>query len=186
MPSGDLQSHNVHHHHLWSHNVHHHRHLPPHCLRCWVLQGHGVLTLIPIYAALVLPSVSAYCALVHRVGHYPYSLSGQSGKPTPWCQRQTVLPCSANGNSPPVIPFRCHPGMCPLPPSLPLEHMPRGSWPHGTTRYEVATGSLHPAEPQAPLPAGYPNDSANSIAGPVCDARCLPVSPCAHCLLNAW
>ena len=47
LPGGNLQSHNVHHHH----------HLLPHCQRCWVLQGHRVLALKPIYIALVLPSL---------------------------------------------------------------------------------------------------------------------------------
>ena len=45
-----------------SHKVPHHRCLPLCCQRCWVLQGHGVLALMPIYIALVLPSFSAYYA----------------------------------------------------------------------------------------------------------------------------
>ena len=76
LPSGDLQS----------HNVPHHRHSPPRCQRCWVLQGHQVLALPPVYVALVLPSVSAHCALVrHCIGHCPYSPPGQSGRSTPRC-----------------------------------------------------------------------------------------------------
>ena len=73
--------------------------------------------------------------------------------------------------------FSVPPGMCPPPLRLPLEPTLRGSRPRGTTCYEVATGSLHPAEPQAPLAAGHPNDSANCIADPVHEARCLPVPP---------
>ena len=62
-------------------------HLPPRCQRCWVLQGHGVLALTPIYAALVLPRVSAHCTPAwHHREHYQYSPSGQSGKHTPRCQ----------------------------------------------------------------------------------------------------
>ena len=65
----------------------------------------------------------------------------------------------------------------------------------------VATGFLHPAEPQAPLLAGYsagsssvqpqtplpaecPADSANCIADPAHSASCLTVSRHAHCSLN--
>ena len=36
--------------------------------------------------------------------------------------------------------------------------MPRESWPHGITCYMAATGFLHPVEPQASLPAWYPED----------------------------
>ena len=62
-------------------------HLPPRCQRCWVLQGHGVLALTPIYAVLVLPRVSAHCTPAwHHREHYQYSPSGQSGKHTPRCQ----------------------------------------------------------------------------------------------------
>lgn len=44
-----------------SHSIHHHPHLPSHCQRCWILQGHGALALMPIYVALVLPRISAHC-----------------------------------------------------------------------------------------------------------------------------
>ena len=57
----------------------------------------------------------------HRVRHHPYSHSGQSGKSTPLCQWQSMLPCSANGNSPPERPFQCYPVTHPPPPSLHLE-----------------------------------------------------------------
>ena len=41
---------------------------------------------MPIYIALVLPSISAHCTLAQHHGeYYPYSPSRQSGKPTPWC-----------------------------------------------------------------------------------------------------
>ena len=55
------------------------------------LRGHGVLALTPVYAALVLPSVSAHRALGHLVGHCPYWLSGQSGKSTPWCRPRRLV-----------------------------------------------------------------------------------------------
>ena len=52
----------------------------------------------------------------------------------------------------------CYPVTCPLPPSFPSEPTLRGSWPRGTTCYMLATGFLHPVEPQASLPAWYPED----------------------------
>ena len=45
--------------------------------------------------------------------------------------------------------------------------------------------SYSSTEPQASLPAGDTEDSAHCIADPVRDVRALPVSHCAHCLLNA-
>ena len=138
-----------------------------------------------IFIALVLPSISAHCTLVwHHGEHYPYLPSGQSGKSTPRCQQQSVPPCSANGNSPPITPFQCYLVTCPLPSSLPLESTLRGLWPHGATCCMVATDFLHPMEPQAFLPAGDPVDYANYIADPVCDASCLTISHCVHCSLN--
>ena len=90
---------------MQSHNVHHHHHLPPCCQRCWVLQSHGVLALMPVFIALVLPSVFAHCALAwHHRGHHPYSHPGQSGRSTPQRQQQSVPPCLANRNSLPVMP----------------------------------------------------------------------------------
>ena len=41
--------------------------------------------------------------------------------------------------------------------------MLRGLQPHGTACYMVATGFLHPVQPQALLPAGYPADYASCI-----------------------
>ena len=79
------------------------------------------------------------------------SHAGQSGKSTPRCQWQSTLPCSANGNSLPLRPFQCYPVTHPPPPSLQLEPTLRESWPNGITCYMVATGFLHPVEPQAPL-----------------------------------
>ena len=49
------------------------------------------------------------------MGHYPYSPSGQSGKPTPGFQWQSVLPCFVNENSLPVTHFQCYSANCPLP-----------------------------------------------------------------------
>ena len=69
-----------------------------------------------VYATLVPFLVSAVCELVqHHIRHYPYSPSGQSGKPTPWCQQQSVLSCLVNGNSLPVTHFPCYPGNSPSP-----------------------------------------------------------------------
>ena len=48
----------------------------------------------------------------------------------------------------------------------------------------VATDFLHPMEPQAFLPAGYPANYANYIADPVCDVSCLTISCCVHWSLN--
>ena len=102
--------------------------------------------------------------------------SGQSGKSTPWCQRQSVPPCLANGRSSPLTSFQCYPVNCPPPPSLPPEAKPRGSQPHNTTCYMVAPGFLHPVEPQPPLPAGHPADDANCTAlHSVRDISCLTV-----------
>ena len=100
------------------------------------------------------------CSMQHRIGFGPYSPSRQSGKSTPQCQRQYMEPCLANRNSPLLTPFQRYLVTCPLPPSLPLEPMPRGSKTHSTTYYLLATGFLHPVEPQASLPAGYPADYA--------------------------
>jgi len=92
---------------------------------------------------------------------------------------------------------------CPLLPSLPPDPMLRGSQPHSTTYCLMATGFLHPVEPQAfltagypanyssvepqsPLPAGCPADYANCIADPVHSANFLTVSHCVHCSLNPW
>lgn len=75
-----------------------------------------------------------------------------------------------------------------------------------TTQYHVlyvATGFLHPAEPQAPLLAGYsagsssvqpqtplpaesPADCAHCIADPAHSTGCLPVSHRAPCSPNPW
>ena len=102
-----------------SRNVHHHRHLPPHCQRCWPLQSHGFLALMPIH---ILPSIVAHCTPVeHHRGHYPNLPPGQSRKSTPRCQQKSMMPCLANGNSPSVVPFQCYPVKCPLLLSLSLE-----------------------------------------------------------------
>lgn len=63
----------------------------PHCQRCCFLQDHWVLDLMTIYIDLVVPSISAHCTLrQHHGEHYPYSLSGQSGKSTLQCQLQSM------------------------------------------------------------------------------------------------
>ena len=83
------------------HNLPHHRLLPPRRQRGWVLQGHGVLALRPVHVALVFPSISAPGASAwHHGALCPYWPSGQSGKPTPQGQRQSVLLRPANRNSP--------------------------------------------------------------------------------------
>ena len=87
--------------------------------------------------------------------------------------------------TPPLTPFQCY-LVNPLPPSLPPEPKPRGFQPHGTTCYLVATGFLHPVEPQAPLPSEYPADYTNCIADPAHSASCLTVLPCFHSSLNPW
>ena len=75
LPSGDPQSHNIHHHHP----------LLPCCQRCWALQDHEVLALTPIYVGLALPSVSVHCTPAqHHREHCPYSPSGQWENP-PYC-----------------------------------------------------------------------------------------------------
>ena len=94
--------------------------------------------------------------------------------------------CLPKRNSLPVMPFECYPVNCPLLPSLPLEPTPRGWQPQGTTCFMVAIGFLHPVEPQAPLPPGYPADYTNCIADPAHDANCLTVSDCARSSLNWW
>ena len=109
----------------------------------------------------------------------PYSPSGQSGQSAPQYQWQSVLPCSANGNSPPLTPFQYYP-VNPLPSSLPPESKPRGLQPHGTTCYLEATGFLHPVEPQAPLPSEYDADYTNCIADPAHSTNCLTVALCSQ------
>ena len=62
------------------------------------------LALMPVYVAVLLPSVSAHGTLAcHHVGHYPHSPSGQSGKSIPRCHLvQQMPPCSL-----PIMPFQC-------------------------------------------------------------------------------
>ena len=75
-----------------------------------------------------------------------------------------MLLCPASESSPPIMSFQYYPVTHSPPPSLPLGTMPKGQWLLGTTCSVVATGFLLPLEPQAPLPAGYPDDSANCLA----------------------
>ena len=67
------------------------------------------------------------------------------------CSRGELIACS---------PFQCCPGNSPPLRGLPLEPTPRGSQPHSTACYEMATVFLHPVEPQALLPSGYPAASS--------------------------
>ena len=66
-----------------------------------------------------------------------------------------MLLFSANRNSLPALPFQCYQLNHAQLSSLPLEPRPKGSQPHGTTCYLMATGFLHPVEPLAPLQAGW-------------------------------
>ena len=148
-----------------SHKVPHHHRLPLYCQRCWVLQGHGVLALMPIYIALVLPSFSAYYAPVqHR--HQARSIVTFKAvrKIHPTWPVAVHAALSSNGNSPPGMPFQYSLVTPPQPPSLPPGPTLRGLWPPGTTYYVVATGFLHPLEPQAPLRAGYPANYTSCLA----------------------
>ena len=92
--------------------------------------------------------------------------------------------CLPKRNSLPVTPFERYPVNCPPLPSLPLEPTPRGWQPQGTTCFMVAIGFLHPVEPQAPLPPGYPAGYTNCTADPAHDVNCLTVSDCARSSLN--
>ena len=99
------------------------------------------------------------------------------GKPISWCQWRYMAHYLANGNSPPVMPFQYYPVTCPSSPSLQLGPTLKGLWPPGTTYYVVSTDFLHPLEPQAPLPAGYPIIYADYLAVSHCSlnpgqARC--------------
>ena len=111
--------------------------------------------------------------------------------------------CLPKRSSLPVTLFECYPVNRPPLPSLPPEPTPGGWQPQGTTCFMMATGFVHPVEPQAllpagyppnfssvepqaPLPPGYPDDCTNYIADPACDATCLTVSDCAHSSLNCW
>lgn len=89
--------------------------------------------------------------------------------------KQELSACSA---------FPCYLVNLPPPPSLLLEPTSRGPQPHDTTCfttcYVVATGFLHPVEPQAPLTARYPADYTSCIADPI---RCTKSSRCSHCSL---
>ena len=60
-------------------------------------------------------------------------------------------------------------------PCFPPERMQRESQPHSATCYLVATGFLHPVEPRAPLPAGYPAVYTSCISDPAHDVNCLGV-----------
>ena len=66
-----------------------------------------------------------------------------------------MLLFSANRNSLPALPFQCYQLNHAQLSSLLLEPRPRGSQPHGTACYLMATGFLHPVEPLAPLQAGW-------------------------------
>ena len=93
-----------------SRGLHHHCPLPPHCQRCWVPQGHGVLAPTPIHTTPVRPSISAHCTPVwHHGEHHPYLPSRQPGRSAAQCQWRSVPPCPADGSSPPVRPFQCYP-----------------------------------------------------------------------------
>ena len=92
---------------------------------------------------------------------------------------------ASGGNSLPVVPFQCYLVIHQPLSSLSPEPMPRGLQTHGIIYYVVATGFLHPVEPQTLLPTGYPANYDNCIAvHPVCNANCLAVSHCPHCSLN--
>ena len=139
---------------------------------------------MPVYVALVLPSVSAHCALMrHCTGHRPYSPPGQSGRSTPRA-RAVCAALFGKQELMPRTPFQCCLVNLPPPPSLPLQPTSRGSQPHGTTCYVVATGFLHPVEPQAPLTAGYPADYTSCILDPIHCTNCLAVHTirAVHCL----
>ena len=60
-------------------------------------------------------------------------------------------------------------------PSFPPERMQKELQPHGATCYLVATGFLHPVEPRAPLPAGYPAVYTSCISDPAHDINFLGV-----------
>lgn len=135
--------------------------------------GPWVLSLMTIYIDLVVPSISAHCTLrQHHGEHYPYSLSGQSGKSTLQCQLQSMcclvwqihhlqqlfraIHCTIHCL--PVFPTKAH-----------TEKII-------ATCYHMLYGGqwLPPSvEPQALLPAGYPVDYTNCTADPVHDANCL-------------
>ena len=113
---------------------------------------------------------------IHLQGSQENVSHGASSSPCCLVQQVGALACNT---------FQCYPVNRPLPPSLLLEPMPKGSWPHGTTCYVVAAGSLQPVEspallpagypatssvePQAPLPAGFPVDYTSCIVDPVHD-----------------
>ena len=76
---------------------------------------------------------------------------GASGSPCCLVPQRGTHACS---------PFQCCPGNSPPLRGLPLEPTPRGSQPHSTACYEMATVFLHPVERQALLPSGYPAASS--------------------------
>ena len=182
-------------------NIRHHCHLPPRCQRCWLLQWHGVLALMPIYVALVL-SISAHCTPAqHRTLSIFVFRAVRKIHPTEpaavcaalFCKRELTA-CNAFSklSSEPSTASQSSTGA----------HTNRIT----STEYHmlyVATGFLHPAEPQAPLLAGYsagcssvqpqtplpaecPADCASCIADAAQCPSCLTVSHRAHCWLNPW
>ena len=147
-----------------SHNVHWHHPSLAHSLRHWAPQGQPCLASAYICMFPILHFT--YLQFMHlssiKESNVHTGLQ-RLGKPISWSQWWHMAYYLANGNSPPVMPFQYYPVTCPPSPSLQLGPTLKGLWPPVTTYYVVSTAFLHPLEPQAPLPAGYPVNDASYL-----------------------
>ena len=110
---------------------------------------------MPVFIALVLPSVFAHCALAwHHKGHHPYLPPGHSGRSTPQCSGSPCRLVQQTGTHASNT-FSLLSGDPSTTSQRPPEPTPRGSQPQ-----EVAAGFLHPVQPQTSLLAGYPAASS--------------------------
>ena len=111
---------------------------------------------MPVFIALVLPSVSAHCTLAwHCIGHHPYSPPGQSGRSFPrfqcslcrlvWQTGTHCLYAFSKLSGEPSTTSQSSTGT----------HAERiaVTW-YQMLPHVVATGFLHSVEPQAPHPLG--------------------------------
>lgn len=98
----------------------------------------------------------AYCTPEwHHGSTLHIGLQGSQEDPLARCQWRVVLPCAAEGSSPVHLSSAVQGTVHHFAVFHWSPHQ-RGSQPHSTACYEMATVFLHPVEPQALLPSGYP------------------------------
>lgn len=146
---------------------------------------HEVLALTLIYAAVVLPSISAHCAPVCGITETTIHTRLQGIR-----KIHTTVPAAVHATLFGKWELRVCNAFSMLSGELStaslssLEPTMRESQPHGTTCYRVATDFLHPVEPQALLPAS--DHHINCLVDSAHSTNCLAVSHCLHCSLNPW